>query len=553
MNECRCAIYARYSTDKQSPLSIQDQIRKCTEHAAGQGWQVLPEHVYSDGAMSGSSSEDRPGLCALVEAISMIGRPFDVLLVDDTSRLSRHQATAMQLFERVNFAGVRVVAVAQGIDSSSEQADVLMAVHGLIDHQYVKELAAKTRRGLEGKFLRGLHAGGRCFGYRTEPVSGGVRLEVDAAEAATVKRIFEMSASGYSLKAIAKALNAERLPAPRPRRGRLRATWCPSAIREMLRRELYLGRSIWNRARFIRKPGSHKRIRRERPQSEWRITERPELRIITDELWQAVQGRLVWANETYGRRGRGRELIGRGVHHLLTGFIKCGECGHNLTIVSGCRTGGHPTYGCPQNSERGACSNDLREREDWLEERLFSDLQSMVLTPEAIDYAMEEFGVQLKAQFTGLSSRLGADKERKAALQLELERLWSLAARGVTFDSLQEQIGRRERELREITDRLLSASPGSVEAQLDEIRAFVERGLTDIRALLHRDIPTARAELAKHVKEIRMVPSGTGAQRFYVAEGEWNLLAGYRAVFLKDSRPGTTEIDGCGGLLCSNS
>ena len=80
--------------------------------------------------MSGSSAEDRPGLCALVDAVSMQGRTFDVLLVDDTSRLSRHQATAMQLFERFNFAGVRVVAVGQGIDSSSEQAEVLMAVHG---------------------------------------------------------------------------------------------------------------------------------------------------------------------------------------------------------------------------------------------------------------------------------------------------------------------------------------------------------------------------------------------------------------------------------------
>ena len=171
-----------------------------------------------------------------------------MLLVDDTSRLSRNQATTMQFFERFNFLGVRVVAVSQGIDTSSEQADVLMAVHGIIDSQYVKELAKKTHRGLEGAVLRGFHAGGRCFGYRNVKTDDGVRLEVEEREAAAVRRIFEMSANGYSLKAITKALNAEQVQPPRSRVGRLRATWCPTAIREMLRRELYIGRVVWNRS-----------------------------------------------------------------------------------------------------------------------------------------------------------------------------------------------------------------------------------------------------------------------------------------------------------------
>ena len=223
------------------------------------------------------------------------------------------------------------------------------------------------------------------------------------------------------------------------------------------------------------------------------------------------------------------------------------RCGHNLTIVSGSRKGGRPKYGCPQNSERGACSNDLREREDWLEERLLADLQSEVLRPEVVDFAVEEFGVQLRGRFSGLSWTLDADRERKASLELELDRLWRLAAQGCAFDSLQAQIAQRERDHREITNRLLSIGPGSVESQLHEIRRFVDKSLTDIRAMLRRDIPTARAEFAKHVKEIRMSPQQVEGIRFYVAEGEWNLLGGYRGSFLENPRPKMTEIDGCGG------
>src|SRR5882724_7186081 len=153
-------------------------------------------------------------------------RPFDIILVDDTSRISRSLADAVQLFQKLSFAGVRVIAVGQGIDTQSEQADVLVTVHGLVDSLYVKELAKKTHRGLEGALLRGLHAGGRCYGYRNVPVEGGVRLEIEESEAAVVRRIFEMSANGMSLKAIAKALNSDRVSPPRPRAAKTtNATW----------------------------------------------------------------------------------------------------------------------------------------------------------------------------------------------------------------------------------------------------------------------------------------------------------------------------------------
>ena len=41
MSQVRCAAYARYSTDKQSPLPIEDQLRMCKEEAAKRGWDIL--------------------------------------------------------------------------------------------------------------------------------------------------------------------------------------------------------------------------------------------------------------------------------------------------------------------------------------------------------------------------------------------------------------------------------------------------------------------------------------------------------------------------------
>src|SRR5690242_4356240 len=102
-------VYARYSSDRQSPASIQDQLRKCKEFADRQGWVILEEHVYIDQELSGAGA-DRPAYTKLLNAAFRQPRPFDILLVDDTSRLSRNLPNTMNLMERLKFFGIRVVA-----------------------------------------------------------------------------------------------------------------------------------------------------------------------------------------------------------------------------------------------------------------------------------------------------------------------------------------------------------------------------------------------------------------------------------------------------------
>jgi len=427
----RCAAYARYSSDRQSPASIEDQLRKCREFAAKQGWDVLPNHVYTDEELSGAGA-DRPAWVKLLLAIGTRPRPFDVLLVDDTSRLFRNQGEAHKFKDEMRFLGVRFVAVSQGIDSDDEQSDVLMAVHGMVDELFIKELAKKTHRGLEGRALKGLNTGGRCYGYDNVPVptilgadgTPAVRKQVNGTEAAVIRRIFQMYADGGSLKSITKTLNAEHVPTPQKRNGRRFATWCPSAVREMLRRELYTGRIVWNRRHFIKKPGTNKRVSRERPKSEWLILEKPELRIIDETLWQQVQDRIVAVAKKYNYGNRpGLAHRASTSSNILTGFMKCGVCGANLIIVTGRGKSGHHRYGCPQNFNRGACTNGLKERADFLEQHLFYELQNAVLRPEAIEYAIQEFERQLKDSLAGMDSKLGRMRQRASQLQQEIGNL----------------------------------------------------------------------------------------------------------------------------------
>jgi DNA invertase Pin-like site-specific DNA recombinase len=100
-------------------VSIEDQLRKCQEFADHQSWQILTEHCYSDQAISGATDK-RIGLQNLLEAATSAAHPFDVVLVDDTSRLSRKLIDSLRISERLRFAGVRLVFVSQGIDTDSK-------------------------------------------------------------------------------------------------------------------------------------------------------------------------------------------------------------------------------------------------------------------------------------------------------------------------------------------------------------------------------------------------------------------------------------------------
>lgn len=283
----RCASYARYSTDRQNPLSTSDQLHKSKQYAAEHGWQSLEGHVYTDEEISGATL-DRPGLRALLSAAESRPRPFDLLLIEDASRLSRKQADVLNLCERLSFAGVKIHFISQGIDSSDEKFQLLLLARGMIDQLFLADTAKRVRRGLEGLIRRGLHTGGRCYGYHSRRDHDGVRLEIFEPEADVVRKIFDLYAKGSSLKTISKKLNEEGISSPQPQKGRISRSWCPSTIQSMLRNERYVGRVLWSRKHKVRDPRTGRRVFRSREgEKPIRGADAPHLRIVPNGLMES--------------------------------------------------------------------------------------------------------------------------------------------------------------------------------------------------------------------------------------------------------------------------
>ena len=285
----RCAIYARYSSDSPREASIEDQVRVCRARAEREGWGVAG--IYADYAISGTSAS-RPRYQQLL-ADAKAGR-FEVILAEALDRISRDQEHIAGFHKQASFAGVRVVTLAEG-----DISELHVGLKGTMSALFLKDLAQKTHRGLEGRVRAGHSAGGISYEYevvrqldaRGEPLRG--RRAIKPAEAAVVRRIFSLFADGHSPIAVARLLNAERIPGPEGR------AWRDTTIRGhalrgtgILRNELYIGRLIWNRMRFLRDPLTGKRVSRMNPAAEWVTEEVPDLRIIDQPLWDRVQTRL---------------------------------------------------------------------------------------------------------------------------------------------------------------------------------------------------------------------------------------------------------------------
>ena len=336
-----------------------------------------------------------------------------------------------------------------------------------------------------------------------------------------------MAASGMSLKKMAKTLNDRNVMSPRPGSKKKYDTWCPTAIRDMMRREIYVGRVIWNKSKWLKKPGTNKRVRRARPESDWKIIERPDLRIITDECWAAVQQKIAYTMEKYSN-GAWKGLANRiqTSPYMLSGFLKCNDCGAHLVIVSG-RGGKWARYGCTQHWNCGACKNDLTIRRSDVESEFLKELEAFSTLEYVTNFVFDEFVKQLRENLDSGDNSVTRLKRRKEHVEAEIETLLDALAKGVPAASLKKRIAAREKELEEVKAQLKNNKQEQFEFQLAELRKLVQGQIFSVRSLIAKQKENAKYELSKTVKEIWMVPSKNAeGERFYFGIGKWDLLGG---------------------------
>ncbi len=154
----RLAFYGRFSSDNQRETSIADQLRIVQRWAYQHGHKIISE--FSDEATSGASLKLLFGLQRALDAAVAEPRPFDAIVVDQLSRLSRDIGDTDAIVKRLRFIGISVIAVADNINTADDTTKISVTVKSLVNELYLDDLRKATKRGLDGQFLKGYATGG---------------------------------------------------------------------------------------------------------------------------------------------------------------------------------------------------------------------------------------------------------------------------------------------------------------------------------------------------------------------------------------------------------
>ncbi|NVJ92342.1 MAG: recombinase family protein, partial [Methylocystaceae bacterium] len=496
----RVAVYARFSSDHQSESSIEDQVFQCMQRIQAEGWQL--GGVYSDSAMSGSTSH-RPEYQRLMKDTS--NGMFDIVLSEGLDRLSRDQADIADLYKNMVFHGVKLFTLAEG-----EVNELHIGLKGTMNAMFLKDLAQKTKRGMEGNVRNGLAASGVSYGYDVvkeigangEPVRGKRKINTEQAE--IINRILTEYSIGRSPRAIAHDLNHEGIKGPN---GKM---WSPSTIHGNVKRgtgilnnELYIGRLIWNRQKFIKDPATGKRQSRLNPQSEWIVEEVPSLAIVDKELWNKVKTRQLSARQLVKSSN---PVKARRARHLLSGLLKCSCCGGSYTIYGN-------GYACVNAKNKGTCDNHVILNKKKIEKIVLDGLRNNLMQPELVEEFVAEFHKHL--------NELGRQQDKqRIKMQRELikndketDRLIDMVVEGTPPAKVKDrmwQLENRNNELKLKLERhpksLPRFHPNLAKTYRDKVGKLAE-ALT-----AEGDNAEAFNAVRNLIQEIRVIPNGGNPQ-----------------------------------------
>ncbi len=458
------AAYCRVSTDKEDQLnSLEAQKEFFAEYTKRTGDNLIK--LYADEGISGTKIKNRKEfLRMLADAEKGF---FDMVVVKDISRFARNTVDLLQSVRKLKALGIETQFLTANMTSMGN-SEFVLTIFGALAQEESANTSKRVKFGKKMNAEKG-RVPNIVYGY-DKTIGDYFNLSINHEEANVVREIFRLyTEEGYGATKISNILNSKGI---RTKRG---CNWSSNAICRILTNEIYTGKIINGKeevADFL--TGQ----RKEKDESEWMVTIRPELRIIDDEIFDRAQdilkGRHGAFNLSHERQSN---------KHLFSTLIKCKDCGWSFRRTVRQYKNTYVRWVCSGHN-RGAdsCPNAITVDEEELIQVLqeyFADVLSK--KKKVIEFVVKEFQRVYKAKDENIEYEKEVNAELNKLRKAREKYMNMYTDDLISREELNEKIGGMRKEIERLENELKMVSYNLTKGeQLEAILNSTFKAMEDI-------------------------------------------------------------------------
>ena len=476
------AAYCRVSTDKEDQLnSLETQKEFFLEYTKRTGDNLIK--LYADEGISGTKIKNRKEFQRML-ADAEKGL-FDMVVVKDISRFARNTVDLLQSVRKLKALGIETQFLTANMTSMGN-SEFVLTIFGAL----AQEESANTSKRI--KFGKKMNAEkGRVpnivYGY-DKTIGDYFNLSINEEEAKVICQMYKWyTEEGFGGAKIANMLNERGV---KTKRGN---NWSQNSVCRILTNEIYTGKIINGKeeiADFL--TGQ----RKEKDESEWLVTIRPELRIIDDETFDKARDILKGRHDSFKLTHERQSN-----KYLFSTLIKCKDCGWSFRRTVRQYKNTYVRWVCSGHNGRGAdsCPNAITVDEEELIQVLQEYFQDVLSKKKkVIDHVIKEFqrvykakdeNVEYEKELTTELNRLR--KAREKYMDMYTDDLISREELNEKIGGMRKEIDRLENELKMVSYNLtkgeqLEAILNSTFKEMEDITDVHEMTNTQLKRLINK-------------------------------------------------------------------
>ena len=459
------AAYCRVSTDKEDQLnSLETQKEFFLEYTNRTGDNLIK--LYADEGISGTKIKNRKEFQRML-ADAEKGL-FDMVVVKDISRFARNTVDLLQSVRKLKALGIETQFLTANMTSMGN-SEFVLTIFGALAQEESANTSKRIKFGKKVNAEKG-RVPNIVYGY-DKTIGDYFNLSINEEEAKVIRQMYKLyTKEGYGCAKIANMFNERGIKTKRNN------NWSQNSVCRILTNELYTGKIINGKeevADFL--TGQ----RKEKDESEWLVTIRPELRIIDDETFDKAQDILKGRHNSFKLTHERQSN-----KYLFSTLIKCKDCGWSFRRSVRQYKNTYVRWVCSGHNGRGAdsCPNAVTVDEEELIQVLQEYFQTVLgKKKKVINYVIKEFQRVYKAKDENieyereLNTQLNKlKKSREKYMDMYTDDLISREELNEKIGGMRKEIDKLENELKMVSYNLTKGE------QLEAILTSTFKEMEDI-------------------------------------------------------------------------